>query len=70
MASHFARIPNLLSADVQEVVEGFLSIESIFGQSFQKNSQLKAQLAESLSALRQGKSRINNIAHTLGSSYP
>lgn len=69
LASHFASIPCLLSNDVLDVVDGFLSIESIFGQSFQQNTQLKEQLAESLSALRLGNiSQINNIAHTLGSS--
>jgi len=52
MASIFANMPQLLSKNVLEVVEAFLSIDSIFGQEIKNNTQLKAQLADSLTALR------------------
>jgi fructuronate reductase len=69
MASTFANMPKLLSNDVLEVVEAFLSIESIFGQSFKNNSQLKTQLADSLTALRLGKiNKINDIVEKLNSN--
>ena len=60
MASNFANMPALLSNDVMEVVEAFLSIESIFGQTFKTNTQLKDQLAVSLTTLRFGD--IKNIS--------
>ena len=66
LASSFANMPTLLSNDVMEVVEAFLSIESIFGQTFKNNTQLKAQLADSLTALRLGEiKQINNIVDKL-----
>tara|TARA_R110001583_G_scaffold73609_5_gene204696 strand:+ start:4969 stop:6447 length:1479 start_codon:yes stop_codon:yes gene_type:complete len=61
MASSFANMPTLLSNDVMEVVEAFLSIESIFGQTFKNNTQIKTQLVDSLTALRLGE--INQINH-------
>ena len=54
MASDFANIPALLSSDVTEVVEAFLSIESIFGKTLINNTSLKTQLTNSLMALRNG----------------
>jgi fructuronate reductase len=62
MASHFASIPELISTDVVEVVEAFLSIELIFSQAFRNNTQLKIQLINSLTALRVGEiDKIHNI---------
>jgi len=60
MASHFANMPELLSNDVQVVVASFLTIDAIFSPEFNQNSQLKAQLVDSLTLLRQGE--IKNIA--------
>ena len=66
IASTFTQMPHLLSNDVMEVVEAFLSIESIFGQTFKDNTQLKVQLADSLSALRIGDIKnISNIVDKL-----
>jgi fructuronate reductase len=66
MASNFANMPKLLSNDAMEVVEAFLSIESIFGQAFKKNKQLKAQLVDSLTAIRLGEmKKIRNIIDKL-----
>lgn len=66
IAITFTQMPHLLSNDVMEVVEAFLSIESIFGQTFKENTQLKVQLADSLSALRIGDIKnISNIVDKL-----
>ena len=66
IASTFTQMSHLLSNDVMEVVEAFLSIESIFGQTFKDNTQLKVQLADSLSALRIGDIKnISNIVDKL-----
>ncbi len=66
IASTFTQMPHLLNNDVMEVVEAFLSIESIFGQTFKDNTQLKVQLADSLSALRIGDIKnISNIVDKL-----
>ena len=66
IASTFTQMSHLLSNDVMEVVEAFLSIESIFGRTFKDNTQLKVQLAESLSALRIGDIKnISNIVDKL-----
>jgi len=63
LAKHFANMPKLLSEDVLEVVEAFLSIKSIFGKTFKDNTQastqIKTQLVNSLTALRLGE--VNNI---------
>ena len=61
MASRFANMPQLLSNDVVEVVEAFLGIESIFGQTLQNNTEIKTQLVSSLTALRLGD--IKQISH-------
>ena len=59
-------MPQLKSNDVIEVVEAFLSIESIFDQTFRSNTQLKTQLANSLTALRLGDIKnISNIVDKL-----
>lgn len=66
LASEFASMPALVSSDTNEVVEAFLSIESIFGQELKNNSALKTQLANSLSALRLGEiSQINSVVEKL-----
>ncbi|MFT7009461.1 MAG: fructuronate reductase [Colwellia sp.] len=66
LASNFATMPKLLSNDVVEVVEAFLSIESIFNQSFKNNTQIKIQLADSLTTLRLGDiNQINQIVETI-----
>jgi len=66
LASDFAKMPALLSDDSVEVVEAFLTIESIFGQKLAKNTVLKAQLVNSLSALRIGEvSKINSVVEKL-----
>ena len=66
IAITFTQMPHLLSNDVMEVVEAFLSIESIFGRTFKDNTQLKVQLADSLSALRIGDIKnISNIVDKL-----
>jgi fructuronate reductase len=66
LASEFASMPALVSSDTNEVVEAFLSIESIFGQELKNNSALKTQLANSLSALRLGDiSQINSVVEKL-----
>lgn len=66
LADEFANLTALRSNDITEVVEGFLSIESIFGNELIKNSQLKNQLIESLSALRLGETcQINAIVEKL-----
>jgi fructuronate reductase len=59
IATNFTNMPKLLSNDVTEVVEGFLSIESIFSQTLKNNTQIKMQLINSLTVLRQGE--IKNI---------
>ena len=64
LASNFVSMPKLLSNDVNEVVDAFLSIESIFGPSFTNNIELKTELASSLTALRLGEiKKINNIVN-------
>ena len=66
MANTFANIPKLLSNDVLEVVEAFLSIESIFSQALKNNIPLKAQLVKSLIALRLSDvKKINVLIETL-----
>ncbi len=66
LAADFAKIPALLSDKSADVVAGFLSIESIFGKNLQNNSSLKAQLANSLSALRISNiSQINSVVEKL-----
>ena len=66
IASTLANMPQLKSNDVIEVVEAFLSIESIFDQTFRSNTQLKTQLANSLTALRLGDIKnISNIVDKL-----
>ncbi|KGJ92604.1 mannitol dehydrogenase family protein [Colwellia psychrerythraea] len=66
LASDFAKQPALLSNDSAEVVEAFLTIESIFGQTLAKNTKLKAQLVNSLSALRLSEvSNINSVVEKL-----
>ena len=62
LASNFVSMPKLLSNDVHEVVDAFLSIESIFSPSFTNNIEIKTQLADSLTALRLGEiKKINSI---------
>jgi len=75
MADNFASLPKLLSDDVLEVVETFLSIESIFGQFFKSNTssivQLKNQLVDSLTAIRIGEiKQINTVLEQLDSVKP
>ena len=66
IATTFAQMPQLKSNDVIEVVDAFLSIESIFGQTFRDNTQLKAQLVNSLTTLRIGDIKnISNIVDKL-----
>ena len=66
LAAEFSSMPALVSSDTNEVVEAFLSIESIFGQELKNNSALKTQLANSLSALRLGEiSQINSVVEKL-----
>ena len=66
LANDFANMPALLSDDSKEVVEAFLTIESVFGKELAKNSELKAQLVNSLSALRIGEvSKINSVVEKL-----
>ena len=66
LASDFANMPALLSDDCSDVVAAFLSIESVFGQDLKNNTCLKAQLANSLSALRIGEvSQINSVVEKL-----
>jgi len=66
LASDFANMPALLSDDSCDVVESFLTIESIFGKELAKNTELKAQLVNSLSALRIGEvSKINSVVEKL-----
>lgn len=66
LASDFAKQPGLLSNDSAEVVETFLTIESIFGQMLAKNTELKAELIKSLSALRLGEvCHINSVVEKL-----
>jgi len=66
LASDFANMPALLSDDSVEVVEAFLTIESVFGQTLAKNTELKTQLVNSLSALRIGEvSQINSVVEKL-----
>jgi fructuronate reductase len=59
IATNFTNMPELLSDNVSEVVEAFLNIESIFSQTFKINAQIKIQLVNSLTVLRQGE--IKNI---------
>jgi fructuronate reductase len=66
MASNFANMPKLLSDDVHEVVDAFLTIESIFSQELKNNTELKAQLVNSLTALRISEpTKINSILESL-----
>ncbi len=66
LADEFAQISALRSSDIAEVVEGFLAIESIFGQELIKNTLLKNQLIESLTALRLSETcQINTIVEKL-----
>jgi len=63
ISTTFTSMTELLSEDVPEVVEAFLSIESVFSQRFSDNTQIKTQLIESLTVLRQGE--IKNITAIL-----
>jgi len=66
LANEFFNTPTLRSSDVAEVVDGFLAIESIFGKKLLKNTQLKNQLNESLTALRLSETcQINTIVEKL-----
>ena len=66
IASQLNHMPQLLSTNVLEVVEAFLTIESVFNQTFKDNAQLKDQLADSLTALRIGDIKnISNIVDKL-----
>ena len=63
LVSCFENTPKLLSNDVHEVVDAFLCIESIFGQHFKSNVQIKGQLSDSLTAIRLGE--IKNITNLI-----
>jgi len=66
LADQFASMPALLSDNCSEVVTAFLSIESIFGQTLAKNTELTTQLANSLSVLRIGEiNQINSVVEKL-----
>ncbi|WP_068545156.1 mannitol dehydrogenase family protein [Thalassotalea crassostreae] len=66
LAATFASMPELLNDDTNDVVDAFLSIESVFGESLKNNKQLKRQLASSLQTLRVGEvSNINSIVEKL-----
>jgi len=66
LAEEFASMPALLSSDSAEVINAFLSIESVFGQELKNNSALVSQLVKSLSALRIGEiSKISSVVEKL-----
>jgi len=69
MASQFAKMPALLSENSQDVVDGFLNIGAIFNPALKENNQLKVQLVDSLTLLRQDNiNNIEQIIEKLGSS--
>ncbi|WP_238528978.1 mannitol dehydrogenase family protein [Glaciecola punicea] len=66
MANDFANMPKLLSNDICEVVETFLSINTIFSHALRNNILLKVQLVNSQTALRLGEiNKINDIVEKL-----
>jgi len=66
LANEFSNIPALRSSNVADVVDGFLAIESVFGKNLVKNTLLKNQLIESLTALRLSETcQINTIVEKL-----
>jgi fructuronate reductase len=66
MAANFTSTPKLFSDDISEVVNTFLSIDSIFSQELKNSVQLKEQLINSLTALRISDTiQINSIVETL-----
>jgi len=66
LADEFAQISLIQSNNVEEVIEGFLGIKSIFGTELIKNQLLKNQLITCLSLLRKdGASNINTIVEQL-----
>jgi fructuronate reductase len=66
LASTFTSMPKLFSDDATDVVEGFLSIESIFSVELKNNTELQAQLVSSLKALRIGEpAKINSVVESL-----
>lgn len=65
MANVFANTPQLFSNNENDVVEGFLGIESIFSKVLISNKLLKSQLVDSLTALRCSKgSHLGNLLNS------
>lgn len=54
MAETFSKMPDLLHGNAQDVVESFLSLDSIFSQEITNNKQIKKELISHLVAIRQG----------------
>jgi fructuronate reductase len=66
MAADFSNMPDLQSDDVSEVVNSFLSIDSIFGSELQKNMNFRNDLVISLISLRiGGATRMNSVVESL-----
>lgn len=66
LANTFINMPKLLAHDANDVVEAFLSIESIFSLELKNSANFKAQLIDSLRALRIGEpAKINSVVESL-----
>ncbi|GAA6204562.1 mannitol dehydrogenase family protein [Thalassotalea sp. SU-HH00458] len=66
LANDFASLSTLIENDVAAIVDDFLNIESIFGNDLKKNTTIRNQLIESLTALRATTSQgINHVMEKL-----
>ncbi len=64
LAAQFASIEALVTSDAHAIIDGFFSIESIFGDDFKSNQAVKDQVAQYLSAFLSG-STVADVMKTL-----